>query len=206
MAGCPMALRSMALCHLQLNLGDSFARVQVLGARLAAIHDRLAPVHLESVVEERQALLLLSVPAVCQPTVRLQQDGGPQVLILIPPVRGARRRAARAQDALVEAVQLCAVGLRLVVFYGGIHTLFGDQEGLHALVLLVEVGHVRDQVLQHVHVRQGVDLGAHACVGDLAEARKRVGPIHVHGARAADALAARPPERERRVHLVLNLD
>ena len=85
------------------EVAGQMGRRAYLGARLAAIHDRLAPVHLESVVEERQALLLLSVPAVCQPTVRLQQDGGPQVLILIPPVRGARRRAARAQDALVEA-------------------------------------------------------------------------------------------------------
>src|SRR4051794_13944035 len=36
--------------------------------------------------------------------VGLEKGGGPQVLVRVPPVRGAGRRAAGAEDTLVEAV------------------------------------------------------------------------------------------------------
>ena len=54
-------------------------------------------------------------------------------------------------------------------------------------------------------MRQRVDLHLSG-VGDLAKAGERVGAVDVHRARAADALAARAAEGERRVHLVLHLD
>jgi hypothetical protein len=41
---------------------------------------------------------------------------------------------------------------------------------------------------------------------DRLQARERVGAVDVHGAGAADALAAGAPERQRRVGLVLDLD
>ena len=56
-------------------------------------------------------------------------------------------------------------------------------------------------------VREGVDLGVLRRVAiDPAEARQRVLAVDVHGAGAADTLAARPAECERRVNLVLDLD
>jgi len=56
-------------------------------------------------------------------------------------------------------------------------------------------------------VRQRVDLGRLGRVAvDPAQAGERVDAVNVHRARAADALAARAPERQRRVDLVLNLD
>ena len=56
-------------------------------------------------------------------------------------------------------------------------------------------------------MRKGVNLGVLGRVPvDPAEARQRVLAVDVHGAGAADTLAARPAECERRVDFVLNLD
>ena len=57
-----------------------------LGARLAAVHDGVTAVDLEGVVEELEPLLLLRVPAVGQPAIRLQQHRRPQILVGVPPV------------------------------------------------------------------------------------------------------------------------
>ena len=51
-------------------------------------------------------------------TTHLHEHRGPQVLVRVPPVARAARGAARAQDALVHAVQLLAVHLRLAVLRG----------------------------------------------------------------------------------------
>lgn len=56
-------------------------------------------------------------------------------------------------------------------------------------------------------MRKGVNLGVFALRPvNAAEARKCVLAINVHGARPADTFAAGASERERRVHLVLDLD
>lgn len=78
--------------------------------------------------------------------VRLQQHRGPEVLVLVPPVGGARRRAASAKDALVEPVELGPVLLRLEVLLAR-----GRGRGVEVradrLVLGVEVAHVDHEVL-----------------------------------------------------------
>jgi hypothetical protein len=80
------------------------------------------------------------------------------------------------------------------------------QPRLDRLVLRVEVGHVRHEVLDDEHVRERVDLGLGRCGVDAREAGQRVGPVDVHRARSADPLATRAPERQRRVQLVLDLE
>jgi hypothetical protein len=50
------------------------------------------------------------------PPVGLHQSSGTEIFILVPPVRGARRRAAGAEDAFVHAVELAAVFGRLEEF------------------------------------------------------------------------------------------
>jgi hypothetical protein len=101
--------------HLLLDLSDRQAGAQALGARSRTAQDGVAAVQAHGVVEGLLALLLLLIPRVGQPPVALQQHGGAEVLLAVPPVAGARRRAARAQDALVQAVQLPAVLLALQV-------------------------------------------------------------------------------------------
>lgn len=102
--------------HLLLDLGNGQTRVEPLGARPRAVENRVAAVQAHRVVEGVLALLVALVARVDEPAVRLQQDGRAQVLLRVPPVRRARGRAARAQDALVQPVELLAVGLALAVF------------------------------------------------------------------------------------------
>ena len=63
------------------------------------------------------------------------------------------------------------------------------------------------EILDDVHVGQRIYLGGFGGVRvDPAEAGEGVGTVDVHGARAADPLATRPPEGQRRIQLVLDLD
>lgn len=76
----------------------------------------MATVDAHAVVEGRLALLGLLVTRVGQPAVGLQKHGRAEVLLRVPPVRGATGAAAGAENALVEAVKLLAVGLGLQIF------------------------------------------------------------------------------------------
>lgn len=108
----------ISLCaksHLLLDLGNGLAGVETLGAGPRAVENGVAAVQAHGVLELALARRRALVSGVDQPPVRLQQDGGAEVLFGIPPVRGARRRAAGAQDALVQAVQLLPVRLALAV-------------------------------------------------------------------------------------------
>lgn len=86
--------------------------------------------------------------------------------------------------------------------------LLALQPRLDRAILVVEVVHIRNQVLHHVHMRQRVHLGRLVqIVGiDLADARQRVRATDIHGTRTADTLAARPTERQRWVDFVLDLN
>lgn len=69
----------------------------------------MATVHTHAVVQSGLALGLALVTRVGQPSVRLEENGGSEVLLAVPPVRGTRGRAAGTQDAFVETVQLLPV-------------------------------------------------------------------------------------------------
>lgn len=75
----------------------------------------MASVQAHAVVEGVLALVGLFVTGVGDPAVRLHQHGGAEVLLAVPPVGWAGGRAAGAEDALVEAVKLAALLLRLAV-------------------------------------------------------------------------------------------
>src|SRR5690606_28222571 len=132
--------------------------------------------------------------------------GRTQVALAVPPVARAGGAAAGAEDALVQAVELVAVGRRLQALAVRRQWALGAEPGLDRGVLREEVGQVRDQVLDHAHVRQRIDrhLGL-AAVVDRTRAGQGVGAVDVHRAGTADALAAGPAERQGRVDLVLDL-
>jgi hypothetical protein len=75
----------------------------------------VAAVQAHRVVEGVLALGGALVTRVNQPPVGLEEDGGAEVLLRVPPVRGARGRAARAENALVETVELLAILLGLPI-------------------------------------------------------------------------------------------
>ena len=97
--------------------------------------------------------------------------------VSIPPVAGTGGAAASTQNTLVQTIQLGSVPHRLEqLLVAVLHVLLvlPLQPGLDALVLLVEVVHVGHQVLDHVHVRQGVDLGGLVIGLNLGQAGKSV--------------------------------
>mmetsp|Transcript_36413 Transcript_36413/g.114130 ORF Transcript_36413/g.114130 Transcript_36413/m.114130 type:complete len:295 (-) Transcript_36413:144-1028(-) len=206
-----LLLRLVQRRHALLDVRNGLARVEVLRARLAAVHDGVTPVELEGVVQLLEALLGDGVAAVLDPPEGLHEHGRPEVGVRVPPVARAGGGAARAEDALVHAVELLAVLARLQVLAGALvrlerlRALRLVQPRLDGAVLVVEVGEVRHEVLDDVHVRQRVNLGRLRRPVDVAQAGERVPAVDVHRAAAADALAAAPPEGQARVLLVLDL-
>src|SRR3954453_16069517 len=92
-----------------LGLLDCLGGVQALRAGLGAVHDRVAAVEPGRVLEALESVLRRLVPPVGQEAVGLEQDGGAEEAVAVPPVGRARRRAAEAEDALVEAVELATL-------------------------------------------------------------------------------------------------
>ena len=101
--------------HLLLNLRNGLARVQTLGAGACAVENGVATVQAHGVLKVHLALKGALVARIGQPAVRLKKDSWAKVLLGVPPVGGARGRAAGAKNALVETVKLLAVGLGLAI-------------------------------------------------------------------------------------------
>ena len=92
-----------------LDLGDGLARVEVLRAGAGAVHDRVAAEHPVGVVQLVEPLAGLLVAGVGDPAVGLQQDGRAEVAVAVPPVAGAARLAAEAEDAFPQPVEPLAL-------------------------------------------------------------------------------------------------
>lgn len=192
--------------HVLLNLGNRLSRVQTLGACPRAVEDGVAAVEREGVFQLLATLLALGVTRVSHPAVGLHEHRRTEVLVLVPPVRGARSRAASTQNALIQTVQTAAFCRTLEVFSTLRRGAIGLEVWLNAPVLLVELCQVGDQVLDNVHVRQGVNVRVRLLAVNAAKARKRVHTINVHGATATDTLTARAAEGEGGVDFVFNFD
>lgn len=76
----------------------------------------MAPVHTHTVVESGLALFSSLVSRVDQPSVGLEQKGGAKVFFTVPPVGGARCRAAGAENTLIQTIELLSVSRGLAVF------------------------------------------------------------------------------------------
>jgi len=220
MLTCASAL--LAVGHSLLDLGDGLSGIEVLRTDLRAVHDGVAPVELEGVVEVVEALLRHRVPGVLDPPVRLHENGGSEVLVGVPPIGRTGGRAAGAEDTLVHAIELGPVFLRLKEFslkfgipvcpgFGPLRfvgLVFGRlQPRLDGTVLFVEIAHVRDQILENVHVREGIYLGCRlGVVVDVCETGEGVASLDVHGAGSADSFSAAPTKGETRVLLFLDVN
>lgn len=193
--------------HRLLDFGNRPTRVKTLGASVGTVHDGVATVQRHRVLQHLLSHLGGLVSRVDDPSVGLHQHGGPQVLGLVPPVRGTRGRAARTQNTFVQPVQLGSVSDQLQVFPAISGLVLSLQPRLDRLVLLVEVGQVGNKVSHHVHVGQGVDLEVGLVIlVDLAKTGQGVSTANVHGARATDTFSARSSESESGVLFVLNLE
>src|SRR5689334_2442351 len=97
-------LRSEPLDHQLLDLADRLRGVEALRAGLRAVHDGVAAVKSERVLERVEAVAGALVARVGDPAIGLQQHGGAEIAVAVPPVARAGRGAAEAQNALPQAV------------------------------------------------------------------------------------------------------
>src|SRR6266851_38426 len=99
---------STAFGHHSLGVGNRSRRVEPFWAGLGAVHDGVAAVEPERVLEPVEALAGALVAAVGEPPIGLQQDRRTEITVLVPPVARAGGRAAEAEDALPQPVELGA--------------------------------------------------------------------------------------------------
>src|SRR5438132_324286 len=104
--GTVWAISALALDEHLLDLGDRLRRVEILGTHVGAVHDRMAAVEAEGILELVEALAGGLVAAVDNPTIRGQQGRGAEEAIAVPPVARAGGGAAGAQDTRRWAVNL----------------------------------------------------------------------------------------------------
>ena len=105
--------------HQFLDLADRLGRIQALRTDVDAVHDGVATEQAVRVFQVVQAAAGGFVAAVRDEAVGLQQAGRADELVRIPPERRAGSGTARAQDALVQTVQLFAGLGRLQAFLSG---------------------------------------------------------------------------------------
>ena len=80
---------NLPLDQLELQLRDRLGRVQPLRTGLGTVHDGVAAVEPERVLEIVEALAGGLVAAVLDPARRLQQRGRPEIALAVPPVARA---------------------------------------------------------------------------------------------------------------------
>ncbi len=107
---------NLSLDHHLLDVGDFLRRIEALRAGLRAIQDGVAAIEPERILQEIEPLAGSFVARILQPAAGLQQCGGAEIAIAIPPIARAGGRAAGAQDAFVETIELLAVALALPPF------------------------------------------------------------------------------------------
>src|SRR5262245_62255387 len=106
----------LPLDHLLLDLGDGLRRIEMLRAGIGAIHNGVAAIEPEWVLEIVEPLACCLVATVDDPALRLQQRRRAEEAVTVPPVARAGGRAAGAQYAFVEPVELGAVLMALPPF------------------------------------------------------------------------------------------
>mmetsp|Transcript_643 Transcript_643/g.1682 ORF Transcript_643/g.1682 Transcript_643/m.1682 type:complete len:244 (+) Transcript_643:671-1402(+) len=192
-----------------LQFPHSKRRIQIFRARLGAITYGVTVVQLRRALEHAESRLLVNVARIRNPTERLHEHRRPEVAIRIPPVARTARLTTRAQYAFIHAIKARAVFYRLQVLLFALllqRALTLNQPRANRFVLRVKIGHVGNQILDDVHVRQWIDVHFSGDVINGLQARKRVLAIDIHRTGSANSFATRAPKRKRRVLLVLDLD
>src|SRR5688572_3278191 len=188
-----------------LDRRDCPSGIQSLWAGARAVENRVATVELEWIFKLIQSLTRRLIATVAEPSIRLEEDGGAEKPICVPPVTWATCRTAKAEDALVGPVKAAAVFDRLEPFFFGSCALRLDP-GFDGGILGKKVAQIHNEILENAQVIQRVDGGRLRRFGNQSGTGEPVRSVDVHGAGAADAFAARAAECESGTDLVLDLD
>src|ERR1700694_3293007 len=99
--------------HHFLDLAYRLARVEALRAHIDAVHDRMDTAQAVRVFQVVETLAGRFVTAIRDESIGLQQARRTDELVRVPPETWARCRAAGAQNAFVQAIELVALLRRL---------------------------------------------------------------------------------------------
>src|SRR5689334_14733266 len=102
--------------QLQLELGDRLGGIETLRTGLGAVHDGVAAIEPERILEIVEALSGGLVAGVGDPARGLQQRGRTEEALAVPPIARAGGRAAGAENALIKPVELFTVLVALLPF------------------------------------------------------------------------------------------
>src|SRR6266404_7419865 len=116
MVVCEISGLDLPLDQLHFEFGDRLGRIEALRAGLGAVHDGVAAIQPERILEIVEPLAGRLVARVLDPACRLQQCRGPQEALTVPPIARARGRAAGAENAFVESVEFFAILVALPPF------------------------------------------------------------------------------------------
>ena len=141
---CTARRTSMCRRQLLLDVGNGLSRIQMFGTNLGAIHNRVASIQLEGIIQFFQSLFGGTITRILNPTIGLHQHGWSQILVCIPPVTRARGGAAGTQDTFVHAIQLGPVFLCLQILGLSFNLRFRLQPGFNGTILFIKVPHIRD--------------------------------------------------------------
>jgi len=87
--------------HLELDFGDGEGRVETLRAGPSAVEDCMTPIKTHLILQLLLPLGRLGIPRIRNPPISLHQRRRTQILVLIPPIAGATRRATSAENTFV---------------------------------------------------------------------------------------------------------
>src|SRR5262245_10217849 len=85
--------------HQLLDFGNCLGGVETLRAGLRAVHDGMAAIQAEWILEAVEPFAGRFVAAVDDPAIGLQEDGRPQIAVAVPPIARTTGCAAEAEDA-----------------------------------------------------------------------------------------------------------
>src|ERR1700704_113260 len=107
---------NLPLDHHQLEFRNRLGRIEALRAGFCAVHDGVAAVEPERIFQIIEPRAGGFVARILDPARRLQQRGGAEKALAVPPIARARGRAASAENALIKPVELFAVLVALPPF------------------------------------------------------------------------------------------
>src|SRR5574340_167540 len=185
----------LALEHAHPYAVDGAVRIEPLRADFGAIHDRPAAEQAVDVVQVLQAFGAGVVAVVRDEAHRLEERRRTEVTVGVPPIRRTEPGAARAQDALVESVELGAVGGGLQALALG-RRLVVDDVRSDRMVMVEEARHVDHEIADHGEAWQRAQRHRLLQRVERRDAGESVAPVDVHRIRSARPLAARATKSE----------
>ena len=183
----------MHLMKSMLQLVNRTTRIEILRTSMCAVHNSMTTIQLVSIVQTLQTLLCHLITGIRNPTIGLLENRRTQVLVRMPPIGRAGCRATSTQNTLIQTIQkqTILIGLKILHLVIGVHLCLLLKPGLNRGILIVEVGHVSNQIFNNEHVGKRTNRCGSRTMLNFGQTGKSILSINVHSTRTANTLTAR---------------